>query len=102
MGWKWLTALINPSKELSQLRTYLRKSTGPQAMVAYRPAIIAEASNMLKQMLSFSGDPAELLHSYVSLQYLGDLSYLLLVSLAPSFFVAVTATNTILSMGRSS
>jgi cytochrome P450 len=63
MGWEWSPVMMNPSKELNKLRTYMRQALGPQAVPRYRPFIQSEVTILLKSLIGFEGDPAEALNT---------------------------------------
>jgi hypothetical protein len=58
MGWGWNVGLMSPSKEWSQLRSYIQQAVGPQMVPRYREVISGEITQLLKRLVDFEGDPS--------------------------------------------
>jgi hypothetical protein len=65
MGWEWNPAFMDPSRDLNQLRAYIRQALGPQMIPTYRPIIYDETAKLLKKLTDFEGDPDEFLNTFV-------------------------------------
>jgi hypothetical protein len=69
MGWEWNFIMADPGQVHSDCRTIFKKSIGQSEVESYAALIDDETERFVKELAKVSGDPWEIVQSYVHCLY---------------------------------